>query len=215
MTPLEITARLNGPICMPYAPIALDGLLAWAVAQRDGIEPALRTRDLVPIEIPVQREPDGRFHLASFAQYEVERREGQWTNRRPPVEHAQLLASPKVRTINIGTGPSKGFRIPREALHLRNDMLIWWCIGEREVIEDLLSLVLYLGRKRAVGLGEVAEWDVSECTTWDGFPVVRGSQPLRPLPPDWPGLVDPEIGYSCITYPYWIASEEQICAVPN
>ena len=55
---------------------------------------------------------------------------------------------------------------------------------------------------------------MKECEPWDGFPVMRDGKPLRPLPPDWPGLVDPEMGYSCVTYPYWLAEAEDVCAVP-
>lgn len=224
MVPLEVTARLSGPVCLPYGSPALDGILAWAVTQRDGIEPALRVRDMVPIEVPIQREPQGRFHLASCAQYEVECREGQWTNRRFPMEQAQMLAPVSystngktrlVTSILIAGGPSKSFRIPREVLHLRADMMRWWCIGDKTEVERLLTYVLFIGKRRGVGLGEVADWTVRECEPWSGFPVVRGGNPLRPLPSDWPGLVDPEMGYACITYPYWLAEDEQICAVPN
>lgn len=225
--PLEVTARLNGPVCMPYGPPALDGILAWAVCQRDGIEPALRVRDMVPVEVPIQREPGGRFHLASCAQFEVEAREGQWTNRRFPMEWAQMLApvsvtetkkglkTRPVTSILISGGPSKSFRIPREVLHLEGDTMRWWCLGDRQEIENLLSFVLFVCKRRGVGLGEVAEWTVRECKPWDGFPVVRDGAPLRPLPPDWPGLVEPEMGFACITYPYWLAEEEQVCAVPS
>ena len=54
-----------------------------------------------------------------------------------------------------------------------------------------------------------------EVEPWDGFPVVCGGRALRPLPVDWPGLVEPAKAYHTLTYPYWEHSREELCAVPD
>lgn len=215
MIPLAVTARLSGGISMPGGGIALDALLAAAVAVRDGLPPA-SVAGVLPIEIPVQREPGGRFHLASWSVSAWEEHELRWLNRRFPLAEAQGLAAPSLRRIHIATGPCKSFRLPLETGHLVDDQLRWWCVGEDAAIRDLLGLVSHLGKRRAVGAGRVRDWTVAPCEPWgDGFPVVRDGRALRPLPADWPGLVSPDVGYGCLTYPYWRRSDEEMCALPE
>ncbi len=216
MTPLVIEARLRAPICLPTGDLAIDALLAWAVVQRDGIAPALDASQVQPIEIPIEREPGGRFHLASFADYVVETHERRWLNRRFPVPEAQLMGGPKVRRIDSRAGACKSYRLPLHCAFLVDDRIRWWCLGEPAEIRELLSLVGYLGKRRAVGLGAVERWLVEPCEPWgDGFPVVRDGMPTRPLPLDWPGLSDEAPrAHSTITFPHWDHSREEQCYTP-
>lgn len=213
MTPLVVTARLAGQIAMPDGPLALDGILAAAVAMRDGLPPPAPGA-ILPIDIPVLRAPSGRFHLASFAQFTWEIYERRFVNRRFPTAEAQYLGGPKLKRINISTGPAKSYRIPMEVGHLMGDQLTWWCIGDEVEVRALLALVSHLGKRRAVGLGRVCRWTVDRCETWDGFPVVANGKPLRTLPLDWPGLDGASQAYRTLTYPYWLRANEELCAVP-
>lgn len=199
---------------MPVGSIALDGLLAWAVALRDQLPPAYTADEIMPIEIPIQLEPEGRFHLCSFSVSETDHYSTRWVQRRPVIKEAQMIGR-SIKSIQINAGPSKAFRIPMETRHLKSDLLIWYCIGDQVGIGKLLSLITHLGKRRGIGLGEVKKWRIKRITPWpDGFPVVINSKPLRPLPPDWPGLIDPRQGYRAITYPYWLKEREQVCAIP-
>lgn len=215
--PLCIQAHIDGAIALPGGPMAIDALLAFAIALRHNL-PAPRIPDEVrPIEIPIARSPCGRFHLASFSDGRVESRERRWVNRRFPLAEAQAFGDAKLKRVLLSGGPSKSYRLPLETLHLEHDLLTWWCVGDHEQIADLLRSVWYLGKKRSTGKGRVRRWDVTPCTPWgEGFPVVsREGKPLRPLPLDWPGLVDPEPGMRVLTYPYWIRSREELCAMPE
>lgn len=215
MTPLAVTARLRGAVSLPNGPIALDGLLAAAVAMRDGLPPPASAEDCVPVEIPVAREPAGRFYLATCGAYEVETREQRWVNRRFPIPEAQAMALPTFNRIRISAGAQKSYRLPLEAMYLVDDTMRWWCIGDRDEIVSLLALIPSIGKKRSTGHGTVAEWSVSPCEVWEGFPVLRYGQPLRPLPQDWPGLLSGcELAYRTLTYPYWRRDSEELCAVP-
>jgi len=217
MRPLAITARLMGAISMPDRPLAIDALLAYAVVLCDHIVPASTPDEVVPIEIPIEREPGGRFHLCSHAIYTVEATETRWQNRRPVIPEAQAMGR-SIKRIQISAGLSKGYRIPYEAIHVEGDELRWWAIGDRAEIEDLLGLIGHLGKKRAAGLGRVAEWLVEPCEPWgEGFPVVLDGQPLRPLPRDWPGLAEDVAVERCtITYPYPRSLNRELfdCAIP-
>lgn len=216
MQPLMVTARLAGAISMPARPVALDALLAYAVVLRDHITPASTPDEVVPIEIPIEREPGGRFHLCSHAVYAVEQAELRWKNRRPVVPEAQAMG--RFKRMQINAGHSKGYRVPYEATHLEDDELRWWAYGDCDKVLDLLGLISHVGKMRAVGLGRVVEWQAETCEPWDdGFPVVLDGRPLRPLPTDWPGLAEDVAVERCtLTYPYPQALNPDLhtCAVP-
>lgn len=216
MTPLRVEARLQCAICLPNGPIALDALLMFAAAQRDGLPPPASAADIVPIEIPIETR-DG-IHLASVGVYEVEAREASFTNRRFPLAEAQQLAGPSLKRVAITAGPAKSYRLPREHLHLVEDRITWWAIGDVAGVRALLvDWIHYLGKRRAVGLGKVCAWVVEPCASWgEGFPVVRDGRPLRTLPATWPGLAEgTETAYAVPTPPYWDHGRRELCAVPS
>lgn len=216
MTPLEIIARLRGPIALPNGPLHIDALLAWAVCQREQRPPPRHADDCDPVEIPLAREPGGRFHLCSSSLLAWEERELHWVNRRAPVEQYQAIGDEKIRRVQITAGPDKSYRIPMETGHVVDDAVTWYALGDADGVADLLGDVGYLGKRRAVGFGRVVEWRVAECAPWDdGFPVVRDGKPLRTLPEDWPGLVDPPLAYRTLTFPYWDHAREELLACPS
>lgn len=217
MEPLRVVAHLSGlggPLSMPDGYIHLDALLAFAVCLRDEIPPALSSAELVPIEIPVAREPEGRFHLCSASISAWDQMERRYTQRRFPIDLAPVLTD--MKRVNLAAGAQKNFRVPLEAGRVVGDMLTWFLVGDREGVRALLSLVSHLGKRRGVGLGKVARWDVEPCEPWgDGFPVVLDGKPLRHLPLDWPGLDAPGVREGNLSYPYWLRETETLIACPD
>lgn len=211
--PLKITAHVPGQISLPNGTIGLDSLLTAAVAVRDNLPPPASAADCKRLDIPIELEPGGRFHLCSDALYELTEFDLRYVNRRAPIEQFQMLGPPKGR-VQITAGVDKSYRIPLEVGHLVGARIDWYASGDAEAIRELLAFVGYLGKKRSVGLGKVARWDVASCETWDGFPVMRDGKPLRPLPIDWPGLDDPPFGYASLTPPRWDHASETLLAVP-
>ena len=213
---LVVTARLGGPVHAPEGLPILDGLLAWAVATRDGLPPPLTAAEATRVEIPIAVEPGGRFHLCSQGFAEVEAEELRYTNKRPPIAEYQALADPKMKRVDIGAGANKGYRIPRPVQYLADDLITWWAVGDADAVRPLLDVVTHIGKRRAVGWGRVVEWRVSVCDPWPGFPVLRDGQPLRPLPLDWPGLAaDASSAFKTLTFPYWDHSREELVACPR
>lgn len=209
--PLHVVAHLDGAIVS--APM-LDALLAYQVAQRAGLPMYARPEEMGAVEIPLQRSPCGRFHLASAPQFAVLASEARHKSRRPIIAEAQMLAAPSVKRVDIQTGPSKGFRIPHSTHLLVGDAVHWWCLGDRDRVTDLLAGALHLGQRRGVGHGWVRRWDVQPCEPWPGFPVVRDGKPLRALPREWPGVTSGSLGLQCLTYPFWARERREVCLVP-
>lgn len=215
MTPIVVTAKMRSSVCLPTHSIALDALLAAAVCVRDGIPPALGEDDLVEVEIPLAREPAGRFHLASVGAFQVDRHERRHVQRRAPIEHYKMLGG-KIGSVSTGSGPDKGSRVPMPVVHPVGGQITWWAIAlDIEAVRGLLGLVSHLGKRRGVGIGHVSAWTVERVEPWDGFPVLLpDGNPTRNLPEDWPGVrPDARRGYRCLSYPYWRRSHEVPCFV--
>ena len=209
MIPLQVTAHLQGPIT--GAPM-LDALLEYVAAQRLGLVAGFG--EIQRMAIPVEREPGDRFWMASSPDVLWDQREQRYIHRRFPIHEAQMLGDAKLRRVHIGAGACRSYRIPGDVAWADGDAIRWWCIGDKDAIEDHLIEIRYLGKRRAVGRGIVGQWVVEPCESWAGFPIVRDGQPMRPLPLDWPGLVDPPTAYHTLSPPYYRHADEILCAVP-
>lgn len=217
MEPLVVTATLASDIANPMRPPALDALVAFAqcvyVEQRPPPDPS-RAMPPVSLDGILAASPCGRYHLASFGLATVEEWcRGRYINRRFPIAEAQAMGG-KIGTLNLSGGPAKSFRIPIETAWLKGDVVTWYAVGDREKIAARLSWITHLGRRRGVGLGRIARWDVAPCASWgDGFPVIRDGRPLRNLPLD---AMDAEVaqafeGYGNVTFPYFEREREELC----
>lgn len=214
MQALVITATLETAVAFER-PIHLDALLAAAVALRDGLTPAAHEGEMIEIDIPLARSSCGRYHLASVGLGEVDCHELKYINRRFPISEAQWLGDEKLKRIDLSAGPQKHFRVPLETRHLRGDELVFYAVGDRAQVAELLALITHLGRRRAIGLGRVRRWKVDACASWEGFPVLsREGRALRNLPLETAGLREFELGYDRMTYPYWLASDRGELARP-
>lgn len=216
MIPLRVEAYIpSGVTLPPGGGLALDGLLAWSVASELGLVAGFGPP--IHVDIPVAWEPKQRFHLATYAIHAgVDATESRYTNKRPVLAEAQLFGDDKFKRMHIGAGLNKGYRIPGEIAYVADDLLTWFCVGELEGIKRLLSNVTHLGKRRGSGRGSVHEWRVVECEPWSpAFPLMRAGKPLRALPLDWPGLVEPDVREAVLTYPYWEHRRAVPCAVPS
>lgn len=211
MTPLCITAYLSDAIVLTHGTIHLDSLLAAMYALVHRLPPLEHGEDPGLLPLPLGNEPGGRFHLASASVSVVEQYESRHFHKAFPVDVARYHT--KMKTVNVTAGVNKSHRIPLSAGH--TDTLRWWCMGEKEGIEGLLQYCHHLGRKRNHGYGKVSKWTVEPCDVWDGFPLVLDGKPLRNLPVNWPGLVEPEVMLERLSYPYWDnAPNKTLCVVP-
>lgn len=215
--PLRVVAHLAESIVLAR-PLALDGLLSWAVAAENQLLPPIPGQPGEEIEIPILREPAGRFHLCTEGFAVTEFSELRYKHRRAPVAQFHRFGQEKLRRIDTAAGANKSYRAPYELQLLANDQIEWWCLGDPERIRLLLGHVRYLGKHRGAGKGRLdihgTPWTVEACEEWPGFPLTRAGKPLRPLPLDWPGLVEPNTSWRVLAPPYWNHAEEQLLACP-
>lgn len=213
MVPLKITAVLSGRVSFRDY-IHLDALLAWAVALRDNLM-ATNENEIIDIDIPVEKEPGGRFHLSSVGLCDWEYRERAYLIRRFPIELA--VHHTKIRSVNLAAGAQKHHRIMYERGALVGDTIVFYCVGDKAEVAKLISLVSHIGARRAAGNGRVKHWDISECEPWEGFPILSpGGMPLRNLPHEHEGVSEnAEVRYGNVTYPYWRRSTEELIHCPD
>lgn len=212
VTPLIVTATMQSAVECMY-PIMLDGLLASVVARERGLIAPRSADEVEPIDIPIQREPGGRFHLCSEAHHS-EKLFSRLTHvhKRAPVQEYSLLCSSKVRRVDMTGGVDKSWRVPRSGEFFRE--LSWWCIGDAEAIRVLLRDAVHIGARRRHGCGRVQGWRVEPSTDWPGFPVIRDGFPLRALPLDYPGLTGGRRQLRALTYPYWLQETWKMLKCP-
>ena len=208
---IMIAAEMRGP--MTGAPM-LDALLMSVVASRMGLVAGFG--DMQDVDNPIDREPGGRFFMCSSPVVSWDAHESRYVHRRFPVAEAQMHGESKLRRVNIAVGSCRSYRLPHEVRWASGDRVVWYVTGDEDPIRELLTCVTHIGRRRAVGRGPVRSWIVEPCEPWGpDYPIARDGAPMRPLPADWAGLVDPSTGYHTLAPPYWGHEREELCAVPS
>lgn len=209
--PLVIRAHVSQEIVL-REPLALDALLMALVARRDRLPPFEVTRATGgSLELPIPVAQAHGVYLATCARPTWAARELRQKNRRAPIEQLARLSTMRTK-VDVSSGPNKAYRTPYEA-GLLSEPLTWWCLGEREGVEELLLLCTRLGRHIGSGYGRVDRWEVERCEPWPGFPAVRDGAPLRNLPLDYPGVVRGTQGWAAVRPPYWEREAEEACWV--
>ncbi|WP_186214762.1 type IV CRISPR-associated protein Csf3 [Burkholderia gladioli] len=220
-SPLRITWRLDTPWVPPAKGLHLDGLIAHALVQR-----ALQDEqslsddasfDSLLADLPFERHEgaNGWCWKASLLQVSVIGSERRYmTTKTPSQSIAEWTAlgviSPKggakVDTVR-GLYKAGAMHYPLEHV----DTIHAWCVGDPDVIADLLSDIPALGLKTRLGHGRLTETDgmrfemnedAQAMTNWT----------LRNMPDEIDGYL-PVAGP--LRSPYWLRSAEQIVWRPT
>lgn len=205
-----MTARMTSPIAMANRP-NLDGLLMFAKAKALGLPPLLDAAEgakAEPIAIPIQKSECGRYYLASDMIGDVESREVKYTQRRFPMQETVAFGRNSIKRIVTKSGPCKAFRHPLDVQHVSAGT--WFCIGIATEIEALTKWITAVGKKRSVGYGSIAGWNISRCDDWPGFPVLKDGRPMRGLPLNASGMTSHTIKLGRLTPPYWLHDKEPL-----
>lgn len=207
--PLHVRAYVSQQLVLRSGTIALDAVLEWIIWNRGSSKP-------VSSSGRGQRHPElhevvlfqDQIALCSHAKPEMFEMERRYVNRRMPINLARHLCD-DVRRINMSVGAEKSYHIPYSTGFLKDGFVEWWLLGNPVHVASLLFKTRHIGARRGAGYGRVDRWEIAECSTWDGFPVVRDGKPLRALPHDWPGVFDAAPTFATLTAPYWDLTKEE------
>jgi hypothetical protein len=178
MEKLTITAQLKVPIILGSGFLTFDALIAALIFERTGdVEAAHKSVPLVCT--------DGLFHasaalLEPFTSSEV----AFVANLR--ATHAldpDLILRNKRGDIHkqIGLTRRRDFgAVMNSYTSFDAPEITWYAEGDGEAVERLLSGVMFIGKRRGSGFGEVSGWSV-EAGDFDGVVGPLGD-PLRPVP---------------------------------
>ena len=120
--------------------------------------------------------------------------------------------------ISESVGEYRAYRVPQMIRVVKDGIIEFWAVGHPEGITDLLNSIRTIGKKAAIGYGNVESWTVEECkkdySLWHpeyGLmrPVEVGSEESEKLNLN---------GYPVMQYavkpPYWKVKNERLCYVP-
>lgn len=134
-------------------------------------------------------------------------------SKRFDMTHADLVDFHGKRgRIDTSAATYKAYRMPvfyRAALWVE-----WYCVGDAERIQDLLSTLTHLGKKTVQGWGRVARWEVTpvdmDWSVWRDGCLMRGIPRYH-----WPReMGEPKIGLYGVRPPYWDRRNQTEMAMP-
>lgn len=202
-SPLRVTARLLSPV-VHYEPLHLDAMLSYAVvyqATRGEMISPLPSGDAYYLPLPLEALWHSHAGAPLWASTDFEP-EGELV-RDVTYAHKRAL-EPKMtsRNLAIGTGQFKEMRKPMPTISA--DTFSADCVGNADAIAHLLRIMTSIGKKRAYGFGDVAEWvieDIPDFRLYDA-----ADQPRRPLPAEYVAGWQGNTVRGGWTPPYWLAS---------
>lgn len=213
-----MTAVLASGLAAP-TPFVLDGPLFAACIRDEAMRRDCDPEDMERIDarevLPLVIERSGMYWISrcSDAEYTVAARDVAHWSKRTDID-TYLEVGARDRAVSL---KSDRYRNHRQPLYLEvTDRVVWHCVGDGGRVRELLGLIGGLGKKRAVGFGAVANWEVeSDDGDWS---LARPDGSLaRPIPlrhKRFGELIDATRTMEVAPNPpYWSRHNDAICAM--
>lgn len=195
LEPLTIRAHLRNPPLLSAGPVYLDALLLAGLGyclggmRGEWIDPS----EVASYPLPLAKvETDAGWWYAASCARQTGPVRGHHFHRRPPTDVLLQLSSAK--SVEIGTGPDKAFRL-RAFRSIAVREMTWTCIGDARRIAPLLLRVVGVGAQSRHH-GNVVRWEIEE--GGPPFAAYSGDLRLRHLPTRWAA---PEEGSRLVSLP--------------
>lgn len=131
--------------------------------------------------------------------------------KKPEYEYLNENRSNKVE-YNMGGGEFKAYNIWFEALIAPR--VYFYVRGKKDIIEDLLNDLKFLGKKSALGLGHISSFKV-ETVDQDKSVFLNENTPSRPVSVKNHSIKNSRIAYYGCKVPYWANWLKEACYMPN
>lgn len=219
IVPLKITATLvDGRFSSADGILMFDSILyhAWFVKYAPHVlEGIYRPEEIGYVGLPLKQLPHNTYS-ASKAIYEEIATEVDYYTKRPnfmDADKAQYLNADK-GIISSSVGLYRAYRNPQLIRTVKDKKMIFYAMGNKEKIEDLLSVMLAVGKKYAMGYGFVSEWRVEEIE--NDYSIEHPEYGLmRPIEVE---VAEKKYDAPILQYgirpPYWKAKNTRLCYVP-
>ena len=132
--------------------------------------------------------------------------------KKPEYEYLNENRANKIE-YSMGSGEFKAYNIWNELL--KTPKIYFYVRGKKEIIEDLLQDLKFIGKKTAIGYGQVSSFLV-ETIPEDKSVFLAKNTPARPISvKNYPSLENARIIYYNSKVPYWANWSKEACYMPN
>lgn len=217
--PLKITAHLlDGRFSSADGILMFDSVLyhAWFLKHAPHVlEGVYKPEQIGYVGLPLVHLEDNRW-AASKAVYQEIDKIVEHYNKRP-----DFFASDKLDYLDMdkgiisdSVGLYRAYRNPQLIRTVKDGILTFYAVGKKDKIEELLNLMIGVGKKTAMGFGIVDRWDVEE--TEEDYTTEHPEHGLmRPIEVE---KADKTYVYPIMEYairpPYWKTINQRLCYVP-
>lgn len=217
--PLKVTAHLvDGRFSSTDGIVMLDSILyhAWFIKHAPHVlEGVYKPEQIGYVGLPLVHLEDNRW-AASKAVYQEIDKIVEHYNKRP-----DFFAGDKLDYLDMdkgiisdSVGLYRAYRNPQLIRTVKDGILTFYAVGKKDKIEELLSLMIGVGKKTAMGFGLVSRWEVDEIE--EDYTTEHPEYGLmRPIEVEKSEKVyDYPIMQYAVKPPYWKPKNMRLCYVP-
>ena len=217
--PLKVTAHLvDGRFSSTDGIVMLDSILyhAWFIKHAPHVlEGVYKPEQIGYVGLPLVHLEDNRW-AASKAVYQEIDKIVEHYNKRPDFfsgDKIDYLDMDK-GLISDSVGLYRAYRNPLIIRTVKNGIITFFAVGHKNEVVELLSLMIGVGKKTAMGFGLVSRWEVDEIE--EDYTTEHPEYGLmRPIEVEKSEKVyDYPIMQYAVKPPYWKPKNMRLCYVP-
>lgn len=221
--PLKITAHLaDGRFSSENGILMLDSILyhAWFIKYAPQVLDGIYDDKFIAekqkyIGLPLKHIGGGRY-ATSKAVYEEIENHVEYYNKRPDFFSADKIGylSNDSGIISDKSGIYRAYRCPQLVRTVKDGIIKFYAVGHTDKVQEMLNLILGVGKKTSMGFGFVKKWEVEEIDT-DYTTEHPKYGLMRPIE-----VENSEKKYDCpvmmfgVKPPYWKTKNMRLCYVP-
>lgn len=222
-TPLKVTAILaDGRLNSANGLVMLDSILyhAWYIKYAPQVLNGVHDDKYMAerqkyVGLPL-KQLEGNRWAASKGIYEQIDQKIEHFNKRPDFFAADKLnyLDQDKGIIDDSTGKYRAYRVPQLIRTVKDNKIVFYAVGHKSEVQELLNLMIAVGKKYSMGYGIVRQWIVESCeedyTT--EHPVYGLMRPIEVEKSD--KKYDCPIMQYAVKPPYWKPKNMRLCYVP-